>query len=212
MAVTLFSVEYLRLTRRSNGLSNFVTFPAKTLSKVAKITLSVNAALHFCGETLLKSFILLMLLIFSSSALSCSCYSEAISYEEELNRYDAIFMASAMNVERMPGDWSSGFYKTEMKVDKVYRNKGIPRTVFIKTALENNSCGEPAPTIQSHYLVFAHKNDDGIYETGGCSTFMNIDQVNSELKSASAEEKAEWQSMLADIWSALGNPIVIYGK
>ncbi len=160
----------------------------------------------------MKSFILLMLLIFSSNALSCSCYSEAKSYEEEFKSYDGIFLATAINVERMPGDRDSGFYKTEMKVEKVYRNKGVPRTVFVKTALENNSCGGPAPTTQSNYLVFAYKTDDGLYETGGCSTFMNIDQFNSYLKSVSAEEKAKWQSTLADMWSALGNPIVVYDK
>ena len=189
----------------------FLCWPLR-LHKTPFHTLPLHSALYFCGETLLNSFILLILLIFSSNALSCSCYSEAMSYEEEFKSYDAIFLATATDVERGPSDWNSGFYKTEMKVDRVYRNKGVPRTVFIKTALEINSCGGPAPTTQSQYLVFAHKTNDGLYETGGCSKFMNIDQVNSDLKSANAEEKAEWQSMLADMWSALGNPIIVYEK
>ena len=156
--------------------------------------------------------ILLILMLSPLSAYGCSCVSEAKNFEEAFKEYDAIFTGIALKAEKSPGDWSSSFYKTKMKVLRVWKNRDVPSSAFIKTNIESNSCGGPAPTVGNRFLVFAHLTDDGLYATGGCSTFMDLEQIEKEMSSLSSEEKLEWQEMMADIWFALGKPLIVYSK
>lgn len=156
--------------------------------------------------------ILLILMLSPLTALGCSCASEAKNFEETFKEYDAIFTGIALKTEKMPGDWSSSFYKTEMKVQKVWKKTDVMNSVFVKTNIENNSCGGPAPTIGSRFLVFAHLTADGLYATGGCSMFMDLEQVEKEMASLSSEENLEWQAMMSEMWSALGKPLIVNSK
>ncbi|QBF81648.1 hypothetical protein EXU30_02280 [Shewanella maritima] len=158
-------------------------------------------------RTILLTFILSLSPL---TALGCSCISEAKTYEETFKKYDAIFTGIALNTETTPGDWSSSFYKTEMQVQKVWKNRDVMRSVFIKTYTERNSCGGPVPTIGNRFLVFAHSTPDGLYVTGGCSMFMDLDQTEKEVGSLSSEAKLEWEAIKAGIWSALGKPFIVF--
>ncbi|MGL1955776.1 MAG: hypothetical protein OCD00_00470, partial [Colwellia sp.] len=100
--------------------------------------------------------ILLILLLFPLTAIGCSCFSEAKSFEDEIKGYDAIFTGIALKTDKMPGNWDTSFYKTEMKVQQVWKNQALLKSVFIKTDIESHSCGGPAPIIGNRFLVFAH--------------------------------------------------------
>ncbi|WP_213997910.1 hypothetical protein [Arsukibacterium sp.] len=160
----------------------------------------------------MKYFIFLLFATISMQVFACSCRSDAKSFDEELQKYDAIFAATAIKTDKVSGDWSSAFYQTEMKVHKVWRNRDVPRILFVKTNIESNSCGGPAPTIGNKFLIFAHISSNGLYVTGGCSLFIDLDQVDSDIDKISAEEQADWESWWVEMWSALGEPIVVYNK
>lgn len=151
-------------------------------------------------------------MLFPLTAIGCSCFSEAKTFEEEFKQYDAIFTGIAINTDRIPGDWNTSFYKTEIKVQQVWKNRAVLNSVFIKTNIETNSCGAPAPTIGNRFLVFAHVTKDGLYETGGCSTFIDLEQVKKELDALSSKEKEVWQIIMKEMWSDLGSPLVVYSK
>ncbi|GHG66578.1 hypothetical protein GCM10010919_14390 [Alishewanella longhuensis] len=138
--------------------------------------------------------------------------SNAKSLEEEFKHYDAIFAATALKTEKVAGDWSSSFYKTEMRVHEVWKSHDVPRVLFIKTNVEANSCGGPAPKIGSRFLIFSHVSSDGLYVTGGCSMFIDLDQVKIDINNLNIKEKADWESMWAEMWLALGEPIVVHNK
>ena len=146
------------------------------------------------------------------TTIGCSCFSEAKNFEETFKEYDAIFTGIALKTDKIAGDWDTSFYKTEMRVQQVWKNQAVLKFVFIITNIENNSCGDPAPTIGNRFIVFANVTKEGLYATGGCSTFMDLEQVKKELDTVSSDEKVEWETMLTDMWSALGNPIVVYNK
>ncbi|SEH81468.1 hypothetical protein SAMN05660691_01636 [Rheinheimera pacifica] len=42
--------------------------------------------------------------------------------------------------------------------------------------------------------------------------FIDLDQVNSDINNLNIEEKADWESMWAEKWFALGEPIVVHKK
>ncbi len=156
--------------------------------------------------------ILITFMLCPLTAIGCSCFSEAKSFKEEIKGYDAIFTGIAIKTEKIPGDWDTSFYKTEMKVQKVWKNETVLNSVFIKTNIESNSCGGPTPAIGNRFLVFAHETKDGLYATGGCSTFMDLEQVEKDLSTLNSKEKEEWQAIINDMWSDLGSPLVIYSK
>jgi hypothetical protein len=156
--------------------------------------------------------IVLILILFPLTAIGCSCSSEAENLEETFKEYDAIFTGIALSTEKTPGDSSLSFYKTKMHVQKVWKNQTVRRSVFIKTYVESNSCGGPPPTVGNSFLVFAHLTTDGLYSTGGCSTFIDLDKMEEYLGSLNPEEKLELQAMMADMWSALGTPLAVYSK
>lgn len=172
----------------------------------------VSKALYFAGARILKTCIFLLLSIISTHAFACSCVSKAKSFDEEFQQYDAIFSATAIKAEKVAGDWSSSFYKTEMRVHDVWKSHDVPRVLFIKTNVETNSCGGLAPKIGNRFLIFSHISSDGLYVTGGCSMFIDLDQVNSDINNLNIEEKADWESMWAEMWFALGEPIVVHKK
>ena len=156
--------------------------------------------------------ILLALMLCPLTAIGCSCVSAAKTFEEEIKHYDAIFTGIALKTDKIPGDWSSSFYKTEIKVQQVWKNQAVLKSVFIKTNVESNSCGRPSPTIGNRFLVFAHLTADGLYATGGCSTFMDLEQVEKDLDALNSKDKEEWQTIIKGMWSDLGDPIVVYSK
>jgi len=156
--------------------------------------------------------ILLTLLLFPLTAIGCSCFSEAKSFEDEIKEYDAIFTGIALKTDKISGDWDTSFYKTEMKVQQVWKNKAVLESVFIKTNIESNSCGGPAPIIGNRFLVFAHVTKEGLYATGGCSTFMDLEQIGKDLDALNSKDKEEWQTIIKGLWSDLGSPLVVYSK
>lgn len=95
-------------------------------------------------------------------------------------------------------------------MEQVWKNNTVPKSVFIKKSTEQNSCGQPAPTNGNLFLIFGHVTTDGLYATGGCSTFMDLDEVEKELNTENTEEKEKWEAMFNDMWSQLGQPIIIY--
>jgi len=44
-----------------------------------------------------------------------------------------------------------------------------------------------------------------LYLTGGCSTFMDLNQVEKDLDSLSSEQLAEWQSMFSEMFIAMAS-------
>ncbi|MBB1400703.1 hypothetical protein [Pseudoalteromonas sp. SG45-1] len=156
--------------------------------------------------------ILFALMLSPLTVFGCSCFSEAKSFKDETNEYDAIFTGVALKTVKISGDWDTSFYKTELKVQQVWKNKAVLNSVFIKTNIEKNSCGGPAPTIGNTFLVFAHVTKDGLYATGGCSTFMDLEQVEQNLSTLNFKEKEEWQTVIKGMWSDLGRPLVVYSK
>lgn len=156
--------------------------------------------------------ILLTLMLFPLTAIGCSCFSETKSFEEQIKEYDAVFTGVALKVNKMHGDWDTAFYKTEMEVQQVWKNQAVLKSVFIKTNIESNSCGGPAPKIGNRFLVFAHVTKEGLYATGGCSTFMDLEQIEKDLDALNSKDKEEWQTIIKDMWSNLGSPLVVYSK
>ena len=156
--------------------------------------------------------ILLTLMLCPLTAIGCSCFSEAKSFEETFKEYDAIFTGIAIKTDKIQGNWDTSFYKTEMKVQQVWKNQAVLSSVFIKTNIESNSCGGLAPTVGNRFLVFAHVTDDGLYATGGCSTFMDLEQVEKDLDALNSEDKEEWKNKIKGMWSDLGSPLFLYSK
>ena len=151
-------------------------------------------------------------MFFPLATFGCSCFNEAKNFQDIFKEYDAIFTGIALNTEKYLTSKSSSFYKTEMKIQQVWKNKDILSSVFIKTNIERNSCGEPAPTIGNSFLIFAHLTADGLYATGGCSMFIDLEQIEKEISSLKPEEKLEWQTLMADMLIALGKPIIDYSQ
>lgn len=149
--------------------------------------------------------ILLVIALSPLTAMGCSCVSTAKSINDVINEHDAIFMGVALKTEKTPGDWHTSFYKTKIKVEQIWKGNGMPASVFIKTNIETNSCGGPAPQVGNRFLIFAHKTQDNLYLTGGCSTFMDLNQVEKDLDSLSSEQLAEWQSMFSEMFIAMAS-------
>jgi len=156
--------------------------------------------------------ILLSFIFFPFTAFGCSCFSETKSFEEEIKKYDAIFTGIAINTNKMAGEWDTAFYKTEMVVQQVWKNQFVPKSVFIKTDIESSSCGGPAPKIGNRFIVFAHATKEGLFETGGCSTFMDLEQIKKDLDALNSNDKEEWETIIKDMWLILGSPLVVYSK
>lgn len=154
--------------------------------------------------------ILLFLTLYPVMVFGCSCGYEHKTFKETFADYDVIFVGVAQHTERNPGDWESSFYKTEMKIQKVWKGEKQQKSLFLKTQTEKNSCGGPAPQIGHTFLVFAIKSKDGLFTTGGCSMFMDLDQVKLDLNELNKEAKTEFEAIHAKMWSDLGAPIVVH--
>lgn len=156
--------------------------------------------------------LLFTLMLSPLTAFGCSCLSEAKTFEEEIKEYDAIFTGVALETDLIPGDWDTAFYKTRMKVIEVWKDKAVTDSVYIKTRTERDSCGEKSPTIGNRFIVFSNVTKDGLHATGGCSTFIDLDQFETDMASLSSEEKAVWQSVLTEMWAGLGKPKKVHSK
>lgn len=155
---------------------------------------------------------LFALMLSPLTALGCSCLSEAKTFEEEIKEYEAIFTGIALETDLIPGDWDTAFYKTKMKVIEVWKDKAVTDSVYIKTRTERDSCGEKKPTIGNRFIVFSHVTKDGLHATGGCSTFIDLDQFETDMDALSSEEKVVWQSFLTEMWAGLGKPKKVHSK
>jgi hypothetical protein len=150
--------------------------------------------------------------LISLNAFACSCFNSPETLIKEFSRYDAIFLATSENVLKSSGDWTTAFYKTKMDVHKVCKGDAVTVSEFIKTDIESNSCGGRPPEIGNEFLVFAYLNDNGLYSTGGCSTFIDLTRWNKDLQSPSEEEKEDWKEVINEIWAALSEPKVVFNK
>lgn len=160
---------------------------------------------------MLKTLFALFSLI-SLNTFACSCFNSSETLKEEFSRYDAIFLATSENVVKSSGDWAAAFYKTKMDVHKVWKGDAVTVSEFIRTNDESNSCGGPPPTIGNEFLVFAYLSDDGLYSTGGCSTFIDLTRWNQDVQSLSEEDKEDWKEVINEIWAALSEPKVVFKK
>ena len=102
------------------------------------------------------------------------------------------------------------FTKQKLQWNRFGKTTLCPNRFLSRKAQKQNSCGQPAPTNGNRFLIFGHVTTDGLYATGGCSTFMDLDEVEKELNTENTEEKEKWEAMFNDMWSQLGQPIIIY--
>ncbi|MBQ4848163.1 hypothetical protein [Pseudoalteromonas sp. MMG005] len=148
------------------------------------------------------------LLIFTLLPLwvsACSCGGDAQSMKERFEFYDVIFSGATLETHKVinGNGVRPSFYKTQMKVQKVWKGLGVTPKVFIRTEVESNSCGALSPTIGNQFLVFGHLTDAGHYATGGCPIFVDLNQ---------ARLRQTNDTFMAEVWSALGTPAFIYEK
>lgn len=154
--------------------------------------------------------VIIFVLLLPFSALACSCFApDGGSFEDEIAAHDAVFTAVIVATEKLE-DGAHPYQLTEVRVAKVWKGKRLTHTAFIKTEIEQSSCGGEAPTVGALYLIYATEFELERYSTGGCSTFMNLDAVAAELKTVSAEERAEWKARFAELWATLGEPNVVF--
>ncbi len=90
----------------------------------------------------------------------------------------AVFSGVILHTESVKGEWDEAYYKSRIRLTKVWKLEGDEKVLTIRTATEMNSCGGPPPKVGDEYLVFSHAILSGSHSTGGCSHFSSIENKN----------------------------------